>query len=55
MKSDEIWKVVVFDTTHQIDKSFLIKAIGYERERLLEILIEVYPQYNNIRIEKANV
>jgi hypothetical protein len=55
VKTGEMWKVVVFDTTRQIDKSFLIKAIGYERERLLEILIEVYPQYNNIRIGKANV
>ena len=53
MESDELWKLAVFDTSDNTEKNFLMKAPDYEKERLLEILKEIHPEYDNVKLDKA--
>jgi len=52
MESDQLWKLTVLDTRDNTEKNFLMKALDYEKERLIEILAEVHPEYNIIKIER---
>ena len=52
MGSEERWSLAVLDTSDNTEKSFLLKALDYEKERLIELLAEVHPEYNIIKIER---
>ena len=53
MKLGFLWKVEVYDTSDETEKTFLIDALEYKRERLIEILSEVHPEYNIIKLYKV--
>ena len=51
MEFEQLWKVAVLDTSDNTEKKFLIKTTGYEKERIIEILLDVHPEYAKIRVE----
>jgi ribosomal protein L31 len=51
MEFEQCWKLAVLDTSDNTEKKFLIKTTGYEKERLIEILLDVHPEYDKIRVE----
>ena len=51
MEFEQCWKLAVLDTNDNTEKKFLIKTTGYEKERLIEILLDVHPEYAKIRVE----
>jgi len=51
MEFEQCWKLAVLDTSDNTEKKFLIKTTGYEKERLIEILLDVHPEYAKIRVE----
>ena len=53
MEKGDIWEVTVFNTRDKIEQAFLIEALDYKKERLIEILSEVHPEYDNIRLNKV--
>ena len=53
MESEEKWKLVVFDTSDNTEKSFLLGAPDYEKERLVELLAEIHPEYEVIKLVRA--
>ncbi len=53
MKKGDIWKVMVLDTGENTEKNFLIEALDYKKERLIEILSEIHPEYDNISLNKV--
>ena len=48
----DLWRLVVRDTSDDTEKNFLLKAPDYTKERLIELLAEVHPEYNIIKIER---
>ena len=54
MEFEQVWNVAVFDTSDNTEKKFLIKTTGYEKERLIEILLDVHPEYATIRVEDVS-
>ena len=48
----DLWKVAVLDTSNNTEKNFLLKAPDHTKEGLIEILAEVYPEYNIIKLER---
>ena len=53
MESEEKWKLVVFDTSDNTEKSFLLEAPDYEKERLVELLAEIHPEYEVIKLAQG--
>ena len=51
MEFEQRWKLAVLDTSDNTEKKFLIRTTGYEKERLIEILLDVHPEYAKIRVE----
>ena len=51
MEFEQCWKLAILDTSDNTEKKFLIKTTGYEKERLIEILLDVHPEYAKIRVE----
>jgi len=51
MEFEQCWKLAVLDTSDNTEKKFLIRTTGYEKERLIEILLDVHPEYAKIRVE----
>jgi uncharacterized protein involved in tolerance to divalent cations len=54
MEFEQCWKLAVLDTSDNTEKKFLIKTTGYEKERLIEILLDVHPEYAKIRVEDVS-
>ena len=54
MEFEQCWKLAVLDTSDNTEKKFLIKTTGYEKERLIEILLDVHPEYATIRVEDVS-
>ena len=54
MEFEQCWKLAVLDTNDNTEKKFLIKTTGYEKERLIEILLDVHPEYAKIRVEDVS-
>jgi len=54
MEFEQLWEVAVLDTTDNTEKKFLIKTGGYEKERIIEILLDVHPEYATIRVEDVS-
>ena len=54
MEFEQCWKLAVLDTSDNTEKKFLIKTAGYEKERLIEILLDVHPEYAKIRVEDVS-
>ena len=50
-----LWKVLVLDTSDNTEKSFRLKAESYTPKRIIEILLDVHPEYDNIRVESVDV
>ena len=48
------WKVSLLDTSDNTEKSFLLRAEDYEREKIIEILLDVHPEYAKLRVEAMN-
>ena len=53
MESEQLWKLTVLDTSDNTEKNFLMKAPDYKKERLMEILAEVHPEYNNVELHRV--
>jgi hypothetical protein len=51
MEFEQLWSLVVLDTNDNTEKKFLIRTTGYEKERIIEILLDVHPEYAKIRVE----
>ena len=51
MEFEQCWKLAVLDTSDNTEKKFLIRTTDYEKERLIEILLDVHPEYAKIRVE----
>jgi len=54
MEFEQLWKVAALDTSDNTEKKFLIKTTGYEKERIIEILLDVHPEYAKIRVENIS-
>ena len=54
MEFEQCWKLAVLDTSDNTEKKFLIRTTGYEKERLIEILLDVHPEYAKIRVEDVS-
>jgi len=54
MEFEQCWKLAVLDTSDNTEKKFLIKTTGYEKERIIEILLDVHPEYATIRVEDVS-
>jgi len=48
----EFWKISVFNKETNKEESFLVQA-PYKAPRIIEILSEVHPEYENIRAKKT--
>tara|TARA_Y100000034_G_C6813689_1_gene365890 strand:+ start:634 stop:837 length:204 start_codon:yes stop_codon:yes gene_type:complete len=48
------WEVSLLDTSDDTEKSFVLKAENYERKRIIEILLDVHPEYAKLRVEAMN-
>ena len=48
------WEVSLLDTSDDTEKSFVLKAEGFERERIIEILLDIHPEYAKLRVEAMN-
>jgi len=48
----DLWRLAVLDTSDNTEKNFLLKAPDHTKEGLIEILAEVHPEYNIIKIER---
>ena len=46
------WRVTVFNKEKNLEESFLVQA-PYEGPKIIEILTEVHPEYENIRVKKT--
>jgi len=53
MEKGDIWEVIVFNTKDKTEQTFLIEALDYKKERLIEILSEIHPEYDNIRLNNV--
>tara|TARA_Y100000310_G_C20126821_1_gene554021 strand:- start:329 stop:514 length:186 start_codon:yes stop_codon:yes gene_type:complete len=53
MEKGDIWEVIVFNTKDKAEQTFLIEALDYKKERLIEILSEIHPEYDNIRLNNV--
>lgn len=51
MEFEQLWKLAVLDTSDNTEKRFLIRTTDYEKERIIEILLDVHPEYAKIRVE----
>ena len=54
MEFEQLWKLAVLDTSDNTEKKFLIRTTGYEKERIIEILLDVHPEYATIRVEDVS-
>ena len=48
------WKVFLLDTSGNTEKSFVLKAENYKPERIIEILLDVHPEYAKLKVEAMN-
>ncbi len=48
----KFWRVTVFNKGKDLEESFLVQA-PYEGPKIIEILAEVHPEYENIRVKKT--
>ena len=48
----KFWNVEIFNKEKNREETFLVQA-PYEKDRIIEILKEVHPEYDNIRIKKT--
>jgi|TARA_Y100000034_G_C6867297_1_gene395436 hypothetical protein len=53
MESEKQWKLVVFDTSDNTEKNLLLEAPDYEKERLVELLTEIHPEYDVIKLVRV--
>ena len=54
MEFEQLWSLVALDTNDNTEKKFLIRTTGYEKERIIEILLDVHPEYAKIRVEDVS-
>ena len=48
----EFWNIIVFNKDKNLEENIIIQA-PYNAQRIIEILAEVHPEYENIRASKA--
>jgi hypothetical protein len=54
MEFEQLWSLVALDTNDNTEKKFLIGTTGYKKERIIEILLDVHPEYAKIRVEDVS-
>ena len=54
MEFEQLWRLIVVDTNDNTEKRFLIRTTDYEKERIIEILLDVHPEYATIRVEDVS-
>ena len=54
MEFEQLWKLAVLDTSDNTEKKFLIGTTDYKKERIIEILLDVHPEYATIRVEDVS-
>ena len=54
MEFEQLWKLAVLDTSDNTEKKFLIGTTDYKKERIIEILLDVHPEYAKIRVENIS-
>lgn len=49
----KFWRALVFNAETQMEQSFVLQA-PYGEERILEVLAEVHPEYETIKLEQID-